>query len=440
MSHETQSAPWNAIETANPDERREVQLKRLQQVATHAYENVPFYSRRFDEAGFVPEEVTSMADLTSVPFTTKEDLLAHYPDGLVATPKDDVLRVHASSGTGGKPKIVSYTENDLEVWNEVVARYYSGAGMTAADTYQVSLGYGLFTGGFGFHQGAREIGARIVPMSGGNTERQIQMIQDLESDSIGLVTSYALYIAEAAEELGLDPRELPVSTIFVGGEITTEAMMDRIAKRWDADVYSNYGLSEIIGPGVAAQCDARSDSMHIQEDHFYPEIINPTTGDVLGEGESGELVLTTLTKEALPLFRYRTGDVTSLHYGECACGRTTVRMDHVTGRTDNMVTVRGTNIFASQVETVGFDLDALGEHYRLDVSREGPMDHLKITFESDTEFSGDRADLERELAESLSKQLQVTPDEVSVVDPGTIEWTEVGKVKRLYDHRTFDTE
>lgn len=440
MSHESRSTPWNPIETADPDERRELQVERLQQAATHAYENVPFYSRRFDEAGFVPEEITSMTDLTSVPFTTKEDLLAHYPDGLVATSNDDVLRVHASSGTGGKPKVVSYTENDLEVWNEVVARYYSGAGMTPADTYQVSLGYGLFTGGFGFHQGAREIGARIVPMSGGNTERQIQMMQDLESDSIGLVTSYALYIAETAEEMELDPRELPVSTIFVGGEITTEAMMDRIAERWDADVYSNYGLSEIIGPGVAAQCDVRSDSMHVQEDHFYPEVIDPTTGEVLGEGESGELVLTTLTKEALPLFRYRTGDVTSLHYGECACGRTTVRMSHVTGRTDNMVTVRGTNIFASQVETVGFDLDGLAEQYRIDVSREGAMDHLKITFESDPEFSGSRTELERELTELLSKQLQVTPDEVSIVDPGTIERTEVGKVRRLYDHRTFDTE
>lgn len=438
MAHVSTSDTWNSIETADPEDRQKTQVKRLNTVAKHAYDNVPFYSRRFDEAEFVPGEITSMADLEAVPFTTREDLLDNYPDGLVAVSQDDVLRVHASSGTGGKPKIVSYTENDLEVWNEVVARYYTGAGMTAADTYQVSLGYGLFTGGFGFHQGAREVGARIVPMSGGNTERQIQMMQDLESDSIGLVTSYALYIAEMAEEMGIDPGELPVSTIFVGGEITTEAMMNRIAEQWDADVYSNYGLSEIVGPGVAAQCDARSDSMHVQEDHFYPEVIDPTTGEVLPEGEEGELVLTTLTKEALPLFRYRTGDVTSLHYGTCECGRTTVRMSHVTGRTDNMVTVRGTNVFASQVETVGFGLDELSEHYRIDISRDGTMDTLTVTFEHNSEYDGDVAELEERLAESLAHELQVTPDEVRVVEPGTIERTEVGKVQRLYDHRSFD--
>jgi len=436
MPHDSHT-PHSALETAGLEKRRERQAKRFRRTAEHACETVRFHRERFERSGLAPGDIEGMDDLVSLPLTTKEDLLDRYPDGLVATPREDVVRVHASSGTGGKPTVVCYTESDIEVWNEVVARLYAGGGMTADDTYQVSLGYGLFTGGFGFHQGAEEIGARIVPMSGGNTERQLQMIQNLESDSMGLVTSYALYMAETAEEMGLDPTELPVSTIFVGGEMTTEAMIDRIATRWDADVYSNYGLSEIVGPGVAAQCHARSDSMHVQEDHFYPEVIDPETGGVLDEGKEGELVLTTLTKEALPLFRYRTGDITSLHYGECDCGRTTVRMAHVTGRTDNMITIRGTNVFVSQIETVAYDVEDLSEQYRVDVSREGTMDRLTITVEHDPEYDGDPEDLEDRLAENLSVALQLIPDEVDVVEPGTIERTEVGKVKRLYDHRSF---
>lgn len=429
--------PHNDIETADSEELRRVQTERLRETARHAYDNVPFYRERFDEDGLVPEELT-LDSLESLTPTTKEDLLDRYPDGLVAVPETEVVRVHASSGTSGKPKVLSYTEDDLAVWDEVVARYYTSGELTDEDTYQVSLGYGLFTGGFGFHQGAEALGARVVPMSGGNTRRQLKMMQDLDSDAIGLVTSYAIYIAETAEEMGLDPEELPVSTVFVGGEITTEAMIHRIAERWNADVYSNYGLTEIIGPGVSAQCDAREDAMHIQEDHFYPEVIDSTTGEVLDEGEEGELVLTTLTKEAMPVFRYRTGDITSLHYGECACGRTTVRMSHVTGRADNMVTVRGTNVFSSQVETVAYDFEELSSHYRIDLRREDSLDTMEITIERDPAYDGSLEGVRERLIEALAAELQLTPDAVEIVEPKTLDRTEVGKIQRLYDHRSYD--
>lgn len=431
------SEPYNSIETTNRDKLLNIQTERLRQTAAHTYENVPFYREWFDDAGLSPDDIT-LEEFEALPFTTKEDLLDHYPDGLVAVSEEDVVRVHASSGTSGKSKIVCYTENDLEIWSEVVARYYTSGGLASEHTYQISLGYGLFTGGFGFHQGAEEIGTRIVPMSGGNTLRQLEMMQDLEADALGLVTSYAMYMAETADDQGLDPQELSVSKVFVGGEITTEAMIERIAETWDADVYSNYGLSEIVGPGVAAQCDARSDSMHIQEDHFYPEVIDPMTGEVLDEDEEGELVLTTLTKEALPLFRYRTGDITSLHYGECECGRTTVRMSHVTGRSDNMVTVRGTNVFTSQVETVVYDFEELSSYYRIDLRREGSMDQMEITVEYDPDYDGSLDDVEERLIEPLSRELQLTPNAVVIAEPKTLERSEVGKVQRLYDHRSYD--
>lgn len=427
---------FSDVESKPCDELLDLQTDRLSKTVNHAYENVPFYRERFDAAGISPEDIRSPEDLERLEFTTKEELLEYYPDGMVAVPTEDVVRVHASSGTGGKPKIVSYTEHDLEIWDEVVARLYASGGLTSADTYQVSLGYGLFTGGFGFHHGAEKIGARIVPMSSGNTEQQLQMMRDLETDAIGLVTSYALYMAETAVEMGLDPRTLPVSTIFVGGEQTTTEMIDTIAETWGADVYSNYGLSEIIGPGVAAQCSARSDTMHVQEDHFYPEVIDPDTGKVVGEGEEGELVLTTLTKEALPLIRYRTGDVTSLHYDECECGRSTVRMSHVTGRTDGMVTVRGTNLFASQIESVVYRFEELSPNYRIDIRREGTMDTLELTVERNPDLAGDIEGIAEAVTDSLSSVLQLRPDSVNVVEPQTLERTEVGKVKRLYDHRS----
>jgi phenylacetate-CoA ligase len=426
---------YTDIEGMRTADRRSLQGERLRETARHADENVDHYRATFDRRGIDPDDLDDVTELPWLPFTTKEDLLDTYPDGMFAVPREDVLRVHASSGTGGKSKIVGYTRGDLDVWNEVVARLYTSGGMDSGDTYQVSLGYGLFTGGFGFHQGAEELGATVIPMSGGNTKRQIRMMRDLDSDAIGCITSYAHYIADVAAEMGLDPTSLPVSTVFVGGEMTTEAMMDRIAARFDADVYNNYGLSEIVGPGVAAQCEARSDGMHVQSDHFYPEVIDPETGNVLDDGEEGELVLTTLTKEALPLFRYRTGDITALHHDSCDCGRTTVRMDHVTGRTDDMLTVRGTNVFPSRIETAIYAVDGLSSVYRIDVRRDGSLDTIEITAEVERDTDVDREGVGERLTEALETELQLTPDGVRLVDPKTIERTEVGKVKRLYDHR-----
>ena len=417
--------------------RQSLQGERLQETVQHAYENVKYYQSMFDERNIDQDNLNDIANISQLPFTTQHDLLDHYPDGMFAVPREDIIRVHASSGTSAKSKIVGYTHDDLQIWSEMVARLYTSGGMDAGDTYQVSLGYGLFTGGFGFHQGAEELGATVIPMSGGNTKRQIQMMQDLESDSIGCITSYAHYIADTAEEMGLDPKSLPISTVFVGGEMTTEAMINRISERLNVDVYNNYGLSEIIGPGVSAQCDHRSDGMHIQSDHFYPEVINPETGNVLDDGEEGELVLTTLTKKALPLFRYRTGDITALHHGSCGCGRTTVRMDHVAGRTDDMITVRGMNVFPSQIETVIYDIDELRSEYRIDVRREKSLDTIEITVEIGSPEAADREKIRKQLTERLKDELQLTPDEVRFVDPMTIERTEVGKVKRLHDHRSL---
>jgi len=417
--------------------RQSLQGERLQETVQHAYENVKYYQSMFDEKNIDRDNLNDITNISQLPFTTQHDLLDHYPDEMFAVPREDVIRVHASSGTSAKSKIVGYTHDDLQIWNEVVARLYTSGGMDAGDTYQVSLGYGLFTGGFGFHQGAEELGATVIPMSGGNTKRQIQMMQDLESDSIGCITSYAHYIADTAEEMGLDPKSLPISTVFVGGEMTTEAMINRISERLNVDVYNNYGLSEIIGPGVSAQCNYRSDSMHIQSDHFYPEVINPETGNVLDDGEKGELVLTTLTKKALPLFRYRTGDITALHHGSCGCGRTTVRMDHVAGRTDDMITVRGTNVFPSQIETVIYNIEELRSEYRIDVRREESLDTIEITVEIESAKDADRKEIGKQLTERLKDELQLTPDEVRLVEPMTIERTEVGKVKRLHDHRNL---
>lgn len=417
--------------------RQSLQGERLQETVQHAYENVKYYQSMFDERNIDQDNLNDIANISQLPFTTQHDLLDHYPDGMFAVPREDIIRVHASSGTSAKSKIVGYTHDDLQIWSEMVARLYTSGGMGAGDTYQVSLGYGLFTGGFGFHQGAEELGATVIPMSGGNTKRQIQMMQNLESDSIGCITSYAHYIADTAEEMGLDPKSLPISTVFVGGEMTTEAMINRISERLNVDVYNNYGLSEIIGPGVSAQCDHRSDSMHIQSDHFYPEVINPETGNVLDDGEEGELVLTTLTKKALPLLRYRTGDITALHHGSCGCGRTTVRMDHVAGRTDDMITVRGMNVFPSQIETVIYDIDELRSEYRIDVRREKSLDTIEITVEIGSPEAADREKIRKQLTERLKDELQLTPDEVRFVDPMTIERTEVGKVKRLHDHRSL---
>ncbi|QIB73955.1 phenylacetate--CoA ligase [Halogeometricum borinquense] len=415
-------------------ELRERQNSRLREAVRHAYENVSFYRDRFAAAGVAPDDITSVDDLTKLPFTTKEDFRDNYPTDLFAVDMEAVVRIHASSGTTGKPKIVGYTENDLARWQEVMCRGFEAAGLDTSDTLQNAYGYGLFTGGLGFHDGATAMGMAVVPAGGGQTQRQVELLSDLEATAICLTPSYALYLAETAAEMGYDPAELPVETVLYGAEPCTEPMRAEIEDRLGATAVENYGLSEIIGPGVAAECRAQT-GMHIWEDQFYPEVIDPQTGDPVGEGEEGELVLTTLTKEALPVLRYRTGDMTTLEYDTCDCGRTMVRMDSVTGRTDDLLIVRGVNVYPSEIESVVLEFDGVAPHYRIDLSREGTMDRLELTVELAEEFDGDRSALRKSLLDRLSNVLSLEPDKLDLVAPGAIERTEVGKVQRVYDRR-----
>ncbi|WP_339102669.1 phenylacetate--CoA ligase PaaK [Haloterrigena salinisoli] len=426
---------YKQIETAPRSEIRELQNERLRETVRHAYENVDYYRRELDAAGIAPEDVQTVDDIQKLPFTTKEDFRDEYPDGLFAVDDADVRRIHASSGTTGKPKIVSYTEDDLDVWSEVVARCLAASGVEPGETVQNGYGYGLFTGGLGLHYGIEELGATVIPIGGGQTQRQVELLQDLESDVLTCTPSYSLYLAETAEEMGVDVSELPVSTVIFGAEPCTDPMREEIEERLDVTGIDIYGLSEIIGPGVSNECHEAQEGLHIWEDHFYPEVVDPETGEPLPEGEEGELVLTTLTKEALPVFRYRTGDLTTLTSAECECGRTMVRMDNVTGRADDLIIVRGVNLYPSEIEAVVLEFEAVAPYYRIDLDREDTLDTLELTIELEEGFDGDVAELRDRILTRLSNVLSFTPDELNVVEPGSIERTKVGKVKRVYDHR-----
>ncbi|SFB67879.1 phenylacetate-CoA ligase [Halobiforma haloterrestris] len=426
---------YTQLEMAPREEIRERQSERLRETVERAYENVAFYREAFDEAGIEPDDIEGIEDIEKLPFTTKEDFRDEYPDGLFAVDDDEIRRIHASSGTTGKPKIVSYTEGDLEVWSEVVARCLEASGVEPGDTVQNGYGYGLFTGGLGLHYGVEELGATVIPIGGGQTQRQVELLEDLESDVLTCTPSYSLYLAETAEEMGVDVSELPVSTVIFGAEPCTDPMREEIEERLDVTGIDIYGLSEIIGPGVSNECHEAQEGLHIWEDHFYPEVIDPQTGEVLPEGEEGELVLTTLTKEALPAIRYRTGDLTTLTYEECECGRTMVRMDNVTGRADDLIIVRGVNLYPSEIEDVVLEFDGIAPHYRIDLHREDNLDRLELTLERAEGFEGDVETLRDRVLTRLENVLSFTPDELHLTDPGGIERTEVGKVKRVYDHR-----
>ncbi len=426
---------YNQIEEAPRDELRDLQTERLRETVRAAYENVEYYRRALDEADVSPDDIRSLEDVEKLPFTTKEDFRAEYPDGLFAVDDDEILRIHASSGTTGKPKIVAYTQGDIDVWSEVVARSLVAAGVEPGDTVQNGYGYGLFTGGLGLHYGIEELGATVIPIGGGQTQRQVELLEDLESDALSCTPSYSLYLAETAREMGVDVKELPVSTVIFGAEPCTDPMREEIEDRLGVTGIDIYGLSEIIGPGVSNECHEAQDGLHVWEDHFYPEVVDPKTGEPLPEGEEGELVLTTLTKEALPVLRYRTGDLTSLTYDECTCGRTMVRMDNVTGRADDLLIVRGVNLYPSEIEAVVLEFDAVAPYYRIDLSREDELDRLELTLEREEGFDGDLEALRDRVLTRLSNVLSFTPDELTIADPGGIERTEVGKVKRVYDHR-----
>ncbi len=416
------------IETASVDELRAVQLDRLRWSVRHAYENVPHYRASFDAAGVHPDDVKTLEDLAKLPFTGKADLRDNYPWGMFAVPRREVVRVHASSGTTGRPTVVGYTKADLDTWATVVARSIRAAGGRAGHILHNAYGYGLFTGGLGAHVGAEKLGCTVVPVSGGMTERQVQLIRDFEPDVIMVTPSYMLSIIDEMERQGVDPRSTSLKVGIFGAEPWTNDMRAEMERRLDMHAVDIYGLSEVIGPGVASECVETKDGLHVWEDHFYPEIIDPVTGEVLPEGEKGELVFTSLTKQAMPIIRYRTRDLTRLLPGTA---RTMRRIEKITGRTDDMIILRGVNLFPTQIEELILKVPALSPHFQCVLSRTGNLDDLTVVVEHrEDAVAGDTG---AQLKKLVKNSIGVTVA-VEVVAPGGIERS-VGKMKRIVDRR-----
>jgi phenylacetate-CoA ligase len=424
-------AELEPIETASRDELAALQLKRLKQTLAHAYDQVPHYRRKFDAARIAPGDLKSLADLAKFPFTTKQDLRDNYPFGMFAVPREKVVRIHASSGTTGKATVVGYTAKDIDMWATVMARSIRAAGGRAGDIIHVAYGYGLFTGGLGAHYGAEKLGATVIPMSGGMTERQVQLIADFKPDIIMVTPSYMLAIAEEMERQGFDPRLSSLKIGIFGSEPWTPAMRTAIETKVDMDAIDIYGLSEIIGPGVAQECIETKDGLTVWEDHFYPEIIDPESGRVLRDGEKGELVFTSLTKEALPMIRYRTRDLTRLLP---PTARSMRRIEKITGRCDDMLIIRGVNVFPTQVEELILKHAELVPHYQLEISRPRNLDEMVVVVErSPASGSADGEAAGAKLAHLVKAMIGVTA-EVRVVAPGSIERS-LGKAKRVIDKR-----
>ncbi len=419
------------IETASRDELQALQLKRLQWTLRHAYDHVPHYRAAFEATGFHPNDLKALANLARLPFTTKKDLRDHYPFGMFAVPRDQVVRIHASSGTTGKPTVVGYTRNDIDVWSTVMARSIRAAGGRAGDIVHVAYGYGLFTGGLGAHYGAEKLGCTVIPMSGGMTERQVQLIADFKPDIIMVTPSYMLAIAEEMERQGIDPRACSLSIGIFGAEPWTPTMRQAIESKLDIDAIDIYGLSEVIGPGVAQECIETKDGLTVWEDHFYPEIIDPDTGQVLPDGEKGELVFTSLTKEALPIIRYRTRDLTRLLP---PTARSMRRIEKITGRSDDMLIIRGVNVFPTQIEELILKHAALAPHYQLEIARPKNLDELTVLVERAPGVGGADGDAAgTQLAHQIKSLIGVTAD-VRVVQSGGIERS-IGKARRVVDKR-----
>ncbi|SHM29266.1 phenylacetate-CoA ligase [Caldanaerovirga acetigignens] len=427
---------FSEIEALEREKLKELQLERLKKIVKYAYENVPFYRKLFDEKGLKPEDIKTIKDIEKIPFTTKDDLREAYPYGMFAVPLKKVVRIHASSGTTGKPTVVGYTKKDIETWAQLVARIAFMAGVREEDVAQIAFSYGLFTGAFGLHYGLEKIGATVVPVSSGNTERQIMIMKDFGSTVLVSTPSYALYMAEVAEEIGVKKGDLRLRLGLFGAEGATLEMKKEIERRFGIMATENYGLSEIIGPGVSGECHVR-DGLHIAEDHFLVEIINPDTGEALDFGEKGELVITTLTKEAMPLLRYRTRDITSLNPEPCRCGRTLMRMSPVQGRTDDMLIIRGVNVYPSQIESVLMGIKGIGPHYEIVVTKKGYLDELTVNVElADTDMLEKHQLLEKlkeEVRFKLKSVLQIDVN-VRLVEPKSLARFE-GKAKRVKDLR-----
>jgi phenylacetate-CoA ligase len=428
---------WNKeAECMSDDDRKDLQLKRLKSAVKNAYDNVPYYRKRFNELNITPDDINTLKDIEKLPFTTKDDLRDAYPFEMFAVPRKQIVEVHTSSGTTGKPTVSGYTRGDIEIWSEVMARGLSMAGVTDEDIIQNTHGYGLFTGGFGVHYGAQKIGATVIPISTGQTKRQIEIMQDFGTTVMIFTPSYGLYLAEELEEEGVDIKDLDFKAIGFGAEMWTEEMRQEIEKRFNAPAYNIYGLTEIMGPGVGLECSVQ-DGLHLFEDHFYPEIIDSETLETLPEGNRGELVLTTLTREGTPLIRFRTKDITILKRGKCGCGRNLVKMDRVTGRTDDMLKIRGVSVFPSQIEKALLRIDGLEPHYQIIVTRPHLMDELEVRVEASEglfsdkikELVGIRLRLENYIHDEIGLRVKVT-----LIEPKTLPRSQ-GKAIRVIDKR-----
>ncbi|QEM68465.1 phenylacetate--CoA ligase [Geobacter sp. FeAm09] len=416
-----------------------LQLKRLQAVVERVYANVPFYKASFDKAGLRPADVRSLDDLQRFPFTTKQDMRDSYPYGLFAAPLEEVVRIHASSGTTGKPTVVGYTHKDIETWSELMARSFMAAGAHRGDIIHNAYGYGLFTGGLGAHYGAERLGASVIPISGGNTKRQIMIMQDFGSTVLTCTPSYSLFMAEEARAEGIDFKKLKLRVGIFGAEPWSEAMRGEIEAKLNLSAIDIYGLSEIMGPGVAIECIEAKKGLHIWEDHFIPEIIDPATGQRLPEGERGELVITTITKQGIPLIRYRTRDITSISYEPCVCGRTHARMSRMSGRSDDMLIIRGVNVFPSQIESILVGIEGVEPHYLLIVDRKDNLDTLEVHVEVDEGLFSDEIKMLQLLAKRIEKEIKdvlgITCT-AKLVEPKSIQRSE-GKAVRVIDKRRF---
>lgn len=428
---------WNPQYEKMPrKEMEKLQLERLKAQVARVYEKVPFYRQAFQEHGLTPDRITSLRDLSKLPFTVKQDFRDNYPFGLVAVPLDQVCRVHASSGTTGKPVIAPYTANDLRMWTEVMARTLTSAGMTRDDVMQNALGYGLFTGGLGYHYGGERVGATVIPTSAGNTKRQLMLLEDIGTTVITCTPSYSLILAESAIEMGVDLRLSKLRLGILGAEPWSEQMRAEIEEKLPISAVDVYGLTEVVGPGVSVECPHRC-GLHVFEDHFLAEVVDPETGEQLPHGEKGELVITTLTKEALPVLRFRTRDITILNAEPCKCGRTITRMSRLFGRTDDMLIVRGVNVFPSQIESVLLDVEGVEPHYLIIVDRERHLDDLEIWVEvSEAVFSDEMRKMEA-LQKKVKEEMEGTLGigaRIKLVEPKSITRTE-GKAKRVIDRR-----
>ncbi|HZJ82453.1 MAG TPA: phenylacetate--CoA ligase [Clostridia bacterium] len=428
---------WNkSCECMEREKLKQLQDERLVKTIQNIYYNVPYYRNLMQERDLLPEDIKGIEDLGKLPFTTKDDLRNNYPYGLFAVPLSEIVRIHASSGTTGKPTVVGYTRKDITTWAEIMARTLTCGGADKSSVIQVAYGYGLFTGGLGVHYGAERLGASVIPVSGGNTKRQIMLMKDFGTTVLACTPSYALYIAETIEEMGINRDDLKLKYGILGAEPWTESLRKEIEDKLDIKAIDIYGLSEIIGPGVASEC-LYKDGLHICEDHFIPEIIDPITEEVLPEGCEGELVFTTITKEGIPVIRYRTRDITSLNYSPCQCGRTHARMHKVLGRTDDMLIIRGVNVFPSQIESILIDIGDTEPHYLLVLDRVDNMDSLEIWVEVSENLFSDEVrkleDLNRKISNAIQSTLGLSA-RVKLVEPKTIERSE-GKAKRVLDRR-----